>query len=90
MEITVYADAPSPAYPAVRAEDEVEGARGIVDRAAKAEAKKERKVFINAIIVKRRGILKERADCKNLRKEVCKVVRAKVRALKKSRTCVDS
>ena len=70
----------------IRAEDEVERARGIVDRTAKAEAKKERKVFINAIIVKRRGILKERADRKRLRKEV----RAKVRALKNSRTCVGS
>ena len=36
----------------VRAVDGVERARGIVDRAAKAEAKKERKVFIDAIIVK--------------------------------------
>ena len=60
-----------------RAEDEIEGTRGIVDRVAKAEAKKERRVFIDAI-VKRRGILKERADRKRLRKEVCKeVTRAK-------------
>ena len=34
----------------LRAGNEVERVRGIVDRAAKAEAKKERKVFIYAII----------------------------------------
>lgn len=70
-----------------RAEDELERAKGVADRAAKAE---ERKVFIDAIAAKRKVVLKERADRKKLRKELCKEVRARARALKKSRTCIDS
>ena len=35
----------------VRAEDEVERARGIVDRAAKAEARKERKVLLMQLLL---------------------------------------
>ena len=73
-----------------RAEGELERAKGIADRAAKAESKKERKVFIDAITAKRKVVLKERADRKKLRKELCKEVRARARVLKKSRTCVDS
>ena len=65
-----------------RVGDELERARGVVSRAAKAEAKKERKVFIDEITVKRR-MLKERVARNKLRKETCKEVRAKMRALKK-------
>ena len=54
----------------LRAEDEVKLARGIVDRVAKAKAKKERKVFVDVIIAKRKEILKERADHKRLRKRL--------------------
>ena len=61
-----------------------------MDRAAKAGAKKDRMVFIDAIPAELTEISKERSARKKLRKELCKEVRVKVRALKKSRTCVDS
>ena len=51
----------------VRAEGDVEGARGIADRSVKVEAKKGMKDFIDAIIAKRR-YFKERVDRKKLRK----------------------
>lgn len=38
--------------------DEIESARGIVDRAVKVEAKKDKKVFTDAITAKRREIFK--------------------------------
>ena len=58
------------------------GTRG--SPAMTAGAKKDRKVFIDAITAERTEISKERTARKKLRKELCKEVRIKVRALKKS------
>ena len=49
---------------------------GLWTEQQRPKAKKERKVYIDAIIAKRREILKEQAD------RICKEVREKVRALK--------
>ncbi|KAF8251302.1 hypothetical protein K440DRAFT_658737 [Wilcoxina mikolae CBS 423.85] len=49
----------------------------IVDRAAKAEAKKNRKIFLDAVTTKRREILKKHVAHKKLRKELCTEIRAK-------------
>ena len=54
---------------AERAEDEIECARGTVNSAANAEAKK---AFIDAITAKRREILKVHTARKKQRKEFCK------------------
>ena len=69
---------------AVRVEDELVKAKALVDKAAKAEAKKQRKVFLDAVMAKRSEIIKARTARKKLRVELCKDLRARVRALKKA------
>jgi hypothetical protein len=59
--------------------DEVAQAQAIVNRAQKAQAKKDRKVFCEAVVAKRREILKVRSTQKKLRKELCKEIRARAR-----------
>ena len=68
----------------VRVEDELAKAKALVDRAAKAEGKKQRKIFLDAVMVKRSEIMKARTARKKLRVELGKEVKAKVRALKKA------
>ena len=69
---------------AVRVEDELAKAKALVDRAAKAEAKKQRKVFLDEVMAKRSEIMKARTARKKLRVELGREVKAKVRALKKA------
>ena len=59
-------------------------AKALVDKAAKAEAKKQRKVFLDAAMAKRSEIMKARMAGKKLRVELGREVKAKVRALKKA------
>ena len=68
----------------VRVEDELVKAKALVDRAAKAEAKKERKGFLDSIMAKRSEMMKVRTARKKLRVELGKELKAKVRALKKA------
>ena len=64
--------------------DEIARAKVIVDRAEKAQTKKERKAFCEEVVTKRREILKVRAAQKKLRKEICKEVRMKAKARNKT------
>ena len=68
----------------MRVEDELVKAKALVDRAAKAEAKKERKGFLDSIMPKRSEMMKARTARKKLRVELGKELKAKVRALKKA------
>ena len=68
----------------MRVEDELAKAKALVDRAAKAEAKKQRTVFLDAVMAKRSEIIKARTARKKLRVELGREVKAKVRALKKA------
>jgi hypothetical protein len=65
-------------------ENELVQVQLIVGRAAKAEAKKNQKIFLDEVTVKQREIWKERVSHNKLRKELCKEIRVKARALKKS------
>ena len=69
---------------AVRVEDELAKAKALLDRAAKAEGKKQRKIFLNAVMAKRSEIMKARMAHKKMRVELGREVKAKVRALKKA------
>ena len=68
----------------MRVEDGLAKAKALVDKAAKAEAKKQRKVFLDAVMAKRSEIMKARMAGKKLRVELGREVKAKVRALKKA------
>ena len=59
-------------------------AKALVDGAAKAEAKKQRKDLLNSIMAKRSEMMKLRTARKKLRVELGKELKAKVRALKKA------
>ena len=52
---------------ALRVEDELAKAKALVEKAGKAEAKKQRKVFLDAATAKRSEIIKVRMACKKLR-----------------------
>ena len=69
---------------AVRVEDELAKAKVLVDRAVKAERKKQRKIFLDAVMAKRSEIMKARMARKKMRVELGRGVKAKVRALKKA------
>ena len=71
-------------------EDELAKAKPLAGKAAKAEVKKERKVFLDAVTAKRSEIIKARIARKKLRVEWGKEAKAKVQALKKHRACIDS
>ena len=75
---------------AVRVEDELAKAKALVEKAAKAEVKKQRKVFLDAVMAKRSEIMKARTARKKLRVELGKEVKEKVPALKKHRACTES
>ena len=75
---------------AVRVEDELAKAKALVEKAAKAEVKKQRKVFLDAVMAKRSEIMKARTARKRLRVELGKESEAKAPALKKHRACIDS
>jgi hypothetical protein len=68
----------------VRIEDKLAKAKALVDGAAKAEAKKQRKGLLNSIMVKRSEMMKVRTARKKLRVELGKELKAKVWALKKA------
>ena len=74
----------------MRMEDELAKAKALVEKAAKAEAKKQRKVFLDAVIAKRSEIIKACTARKRLRVELGKESEAKAPALKKHRACIDS
>ena len=63
-------------------EDELAKAKALAGKAAKAEVKKQRKVFLDAVMAKRSEIIKARMARKKLRVERGKEAKAKVRALK--------
>ena len=67
-----------------RQEDEVARAKAIVERAEKAQTKKERKAFCEEVAAKRKEILQVRAARKKLRKELCREVRMKAKARSKA------
>ena len=75
---------------AVRVEDELAKAKVLVDRAVKAEGKKQRKIFLDAVMAKRSEIMIARMARKKMRVELGREVKAKVRVLKKRRECVNS
>ena len=66
---------------AFRVEDELAKAKALVDRAVKAEGKKQRKIFPDA---RRSEIMKARMAREKNEGELGKEVKAKVRALKKA------
>ena len=68
----------------MRVENGLAKAKALVEKTAKAEAKKQRKIFLDAVMVKRSEIMKARTARKKLRVELGKEVKAKVRALKKA------
>ena len=55
-----------------REEDEVARAKAMVERAEKAQTKKERKAFCEEVAAERKKILQVRAVQKKLRKELCR------------------
>ena len=67
-----------------RQEDEVARAKAIVERAEKAQTKKDRKAFCEEVVTKRKEIHKVRATQKKLRKELCREVRIKAKAKSKA------
>ena len=69
---------------ALRVVDELAKVKALVDRAAKAQVKKQRKVFLDEVMAKRSDIMKARTARKKLRVELGREVKAKVRALKKA------
>ena len=71
----------------MRVEDELAKAKALVGKVAKAEVKKQRKVFLDAVMAKRSEIVKARTARKKLRVELGREVEAKVRALKASGMC---
>ena len=54
----------------MRVGDELAKAKAPVDKAAKAEAKKQRKVFLDSVMAKRSEIMKARMARKKLRVEL--------------------
>ena len=68
----------------VHAEDELAKAKALVEKAARAEAKKQREIFLDAVMARRSEIMKTRTAHKKLRVELGKEVKAKVRVLKKA------
>ena len=58
-------------------EDELAKAKALVEKAAKAEAKKQRKVFLDAVMAKQSEIIKARMARKKQRVERGKEVKAK-------------
>ena len=68
-------------------EDEQAKAKALVGKLAKAEVKKQRKVFLDAVMARRSEIVKARTARKKLRVELGREVEAKVRALKASGMC---
>ena len=55
---------------AVRVEDELAKAKALVEKTAKAEAKKQREIFLDPVMVKRSEIMKVRTARKKLRVEL--------------------
>ena len=68
----------------MRVEDGFAKAKALVDGAAKAEAKKQRKGLLNLIMAKRSEMIKMRTARKKLRVELGKELKAKMRALNKA------
>ena len=71
----------------MRVEDEQAKAKALVGKVAKAEVKKQRKVFLDAVMARQSGIVGARTARKKLRVELGREVEAKVRALKASGMC---
>ena len=65
-------------------EDEVARAKVIVERAKKAQTKKDRKTFCEEVATRQREILKVRAAQEKLRKELCKEVGMKAKTRSKT------
>ena len=68
----------------MKVEDELAKAKALVDGVAKAEAKKQRKGFLDSVMAKRSEMMKARTAHRKLRVELGKELKAKVRALKKA------
>ena len=69
---------------AVRVENELAKAKVLVDRAIKAEGKKQMKIFLDAVMAKRCEIMKARMARKEMMVELGRGVKALVRTLKKA------
>ena len=61
---------------AVRVEDELAKAKVLVGRAVKAEGKKQRKIFLDAVMAKRSEIMIARMARKKMRVELGREVKA--------------